>query len=111
MNTNITKFISLQKINENEYKTKNDVIINIVENEGLKSINWKNSPVNAITSQPLNRCRITNMSGIGYCLVIDNVFYDNNKNNRELLANKNDEMIIQYDYLFHEAIKPDLLNL
>ena len=109
--SNTTRFIALEKISDNKYKTKNNVVFNVVQSpDKLNVLSWENSPVVAMTSQPLNRCRITDIDGL-LCLVIDDKNYENCNYNRSLLANRPDEMIIQQDHLLNEALKPDLLNL
>jgi hypothetical protein len=109
--SNNTRFIALEKINDNKYKTKNNVVFNVVQSpDNLNVLSWENSPVVAMTSQPLNRCRIREIDGL-LCLVIDNYDYENSNYNRSLLSGRNDEMIVQNDYLLNEALKPDLLNL
>lgn len=105
------KFIALEKIGDNKYKTKSNVILNIVKSpDGLKIVNWENSKVKGITSQPLSRCKISDLAGI-LCLSVDHRFYDNNKKNRKILAGIENELVVQYDFLLDEALKPDLLNL
>lgn len=109
--SNNTRFIALEKISDNKYKTKNNVIFNVVQSpDNLNVLSWENSPVVAMTSQPLNRCRIRNIDGL-LCLVIDNYDYENCNYNRSLLAGRDDEMIVQNDHLLNEALEPDLLNL
>lgn len=109
--SNTTRFIALEKISDNKYKTKNNVVFNVVQSpDKLNVLSWENSPVVAMTSQPINRCRIREIDGL-LCLVIDNYDYDNSNYNRSLLANRPDEMIVQQDHLLNEALKPDLLNL
>jgi len=109
--SNTTRFIALEKISDNKYKTKNNVVFNVVQSpDNLNVLSWENSPVVAMTSQPINRCRIREIDGL-LCLVIDNYDYDNSNYNRSLLAGRPDEMIVQQDHLLNEALKPDLLNL
>jgi hypothetical protein len=110
--SNTTRFIALEKISDNKYKTKNNVVFNVVQSpDNLNVLSWENSPVVAMTSQPLNRCRIRNIDGL-LCLVIDDKNYENCNYNRSLLSyHYSDDMIIQQDHLLNEALKPDLLNL